>query len=318
MGEIVVAKLSHAMLINPLKVIEMFCEMDDFVKSVEKFLEGKLPGSYSPHAVNEPGISLSEMMCIEALYHLSGYKCFQYYYQQVIEHGALRDYFPGAPSYNRFIQLKPRILPLMILFINSCRIGSLCGIYYADSTSLAVCHNRRIHNNRIFKGKATRGKTSTGWFYGFKLFLVVNAFGEIIKVMFTKGNLADNNIDHLVKFFDKLKGWVFADKGFINRKATEQLLQKGLHLVTGIRSNMKNKLMNYQQKILLQKRGMIESINDILKTICDIEHTRHRSHINALLNVYAVSALILFLNACLTFLPYNTQNSRYLSSCYRL
>ena len=80
--KIVVAKLTPAMLINPLKVIQMFCEMDDFVKSVEKFLEGKLPGSYSPHAVNEPGISVSEMMCIEALYHLSGYKCFQYYYQQ--------------------------------------------------------------------------------------------------------------------------------------------------------------------------------------------------------------------------------------------
>ena len=50
--QIVVAKLTHAMLINPLKVIEVFCEMDDFVKSVEKFLQGKLLVSYSPHAVN--------------------------------------------------------------------------------------------------------------------------------------------------------------------------------------------------------------------------------------------------------------------------
>jgi hypothetical protein len=286
-AKIVVAKLTHAMLINPLKIIQIFCEMDDFVQSVEKFLQGRLLGSCSPHAVNEPTISLQEMMCIEVLYHLSGYKCFQYYYHQVVEQGALRSYFPSAPSYNRFVQLKPRILPLVILFVNSCRLGHLCGIYYADSTSITVCHNRRIHSNKVFNGKATRGKTSTGWFYGFKLFLVVNAFGEIMKVMFTKGNLADNNIDHLVKFFDKLKGWVFADKGFINGKATEQLLQKGLHLVTGIRSNMKNKLMNYQQKILLQKRGMIESINDILKTICDIEHTRHRSPVNALLNIYA-------------------------------
>jgi hypothetical protein len=52
-----------------------------------------------------------------------------------------------------------------------------------------------------------------------------------------------------------LKGWAFADKGFINGQATEQLLQKGLHLLTGIRSNMKNKLMNYTQKILLQKEA---------------------------------------------------------------
>ena len=91
----------------------------------------------------------------------------------------------------------------------------------------------------------------------------------------------------MLKLFDRLQGWAFADKGFINGQATEQLLQKGLHLVTGIRSNMKNKLMNYTQKILLQKRGMIESIYDILKTVCDIEHSRHRSPVNALLNVFA-------------------------------
>lgn len=275
------------MIQNPLKVIQIFCELDDFINAVEKFLNHKLIGSSNPQSVHKPEISLSEMMCIELLYHLSGYKCFQYYYEQLVRQGALRSYFPSAPSYSRFVQLKPRVLPLMILYLNCCRIGQLCGLYYADSTSIAVCHNRRIHSHRVFFGKAKRGKTSTGWFYGFKLFLVVNAFGEIIKVMFSGGNTADNNAEHLVKLFDKLKGWAFADKGFINQNAQEKLLQKGLHLITGIRSNMKNKLMNYQQKILLKKRGMIESVYDILKTVCDIEHTRHRSPINALLNIFA-------------------------------
>ena len=116
------------MIINPFKVIQIFCDLDDFVKAVENFLNGKLLGSISPHAVNVPEISLSEMMCIEVLYHLSGYKCFQYYYEQAVEQGPLRNYFPSAPSYNRFVQLKPRVLPLTILFLNYCRIGQLCGI----------------------------------------------------------------------------------------------------------------------------------------------------------------------------------------------
>ena len=90
------------MIINELKVIQIFIEMDDFVSACEKFVGSKLIGSASPHAVNEPGITVSEMMCIELMYHLSGYKCFEYYYQQVVEKGSLGSYFPKAPCYNRF------------------------------------------------------------------------------------------------------------------------------------------------------------------------------------------------------------------------
>jgi len=71
--------------------------------------------------------------------------------------------------------------------------------------------------------------------------------------MFTGANIADNNIQQMMKLFDKLQGWAFADKGFINQSALEQLLQKGLQLITGIRTNMENKLMNFTQKLLLKK-----------------------------------------------------------------
>jgi len=160
--KIVVAKLTHAMLINPLKIIQIFSAMDDFIKSVEKFLNGKALGSYSPHAVNEPGITLSEMMCIEVLYHLSGYKCFQYYYQQAVEQGALRSYFPSTPSYNRFVQLKLRILPLVILFLNSCRLGRLCGstmliepvLQFAITEGYVAtkCSMEKLHGARLQQG----------------------------------------------------------------------------------------------------------------------------------------------------------------------
>ncbi len=107
----------------------------------------------------------------------------------------------------------------MILYMNPCRLGWLCGLYHGDATGIAVCSNKRIHSNKVFLTKAKHRKSSTGWFYGFK----------------------------------PLKGWAFCDKGFINQSAFEQLLKKGLQVITGIRTNMKNKLMNYQQKIYSKK-----------------------------------------------------------------
>jgi Transposase DDE domain len=291
-----VLKETPPMLFSDTKLIEIFCDIDDFVIACEKLAATtKVIGQPSLHAVNKPSITYSEMLCIEIVYHLSGYKCFQYYYEDAVEKGALKDYFPNAPSYSRFIQLKPRIITLIVLYLQCCRLGSLCGLYYADSTSLSVCNNRRIHSHKVFKSQASRAKTSTGWFYGFKLFLVVNAFGEIVKVSFTTANVADNNLQQMLKIFNKLQGLVFADKGFINQNATQELLQKGLHLITGIRANMKNKLMLLSHKMLLKKRGMIESVNDILKTVCDLEHTRHRSPINALINVFAALCAYTFL-----------------------
>jgi hypothetical protein len=275
------------MIINEYKVIKLFCELDDFAQAFDKKMAEYLIDKANPQSVHVPQLTVSEMMCIEILYHHSGYKCFQYYYEQEVEKGYLKAYFPQAPSYNRFVQLKPRMLLHLIFYLNICRLGQLCGIYFADSTKLAVCHNRRIHSNQVFKGKAARGKTSTGWFYGFKLFLVINAYGEIMNAFFTTASVADNHLPTMLKLLSKLKGWAFADKGFINNKAVEALLSKGLHLITGIRQNMKNKMMLMEQKLLLKKRGIIESAYDILKTVCDIEHTRHRSPINALVNLYA-------------------------------
>lgn len=275
------------MIINELKVINLFFELDDFVIAFDKKVAERMLGDQSPQSTNKPEISHSEMMCIEILYHYSGYKCFQYYYRQEVEQGCLKPYFPSAPSYNRFVQLKPRILVYLVLYLNLCRLGQICGVYYADSTSLCVCNNRRIHNHKVFKKQAERGKTTMGWFYGFKLFLVINAFGEIMNAFFTPANVADNNTEIMIKLFSKLKGLVFADKGFINKTASETLIEKGLLLITKVRKNMKNKLMKMEHKLLLNKRGVIESVNDILKSVCDIEHSRHRSPINALVNLYA-------------------------------
>ena len=134
-------------------------------------------------------------------------------------------------------------------------------------------------------GSAKRGKSSTGWFYGFKLHLIVNDKGEIISFSVTAGNVDDRNEDLISKLTNGIFGKLFGDRGYISQKLFDYLLKRNLRLITKIKSNMKNKLMDIVDKILLRKRAVIESINDELKNICQIQHTRHRSPKNYMVNL---------------------------------
>lgn len=280
-----------------LKLIEIFCNCDDFCNLFEESIGQKLlPMHLSPAGAKLPGsLSMSELMCIEISYHLQGAKCFKYYYANFVE-VHLKGYFPGLVSYNRFVQLKPRIMLYLFCFILAFRLGRGTGTYYVDSGKLAVCHNLRIHSHKVFKGIARRGKTSTGWFYGLKLHLIVNHVGELVSFIITPGNVADNNLGLGLKLCRNLCGKLFGDKGYISQKLQEGLARQGLFLVTKAKKNMKGRLVSAQDNMLLGKRGVIESVIDILKHICDIEHSRHRSPINAIVNVMAGLAAYSFLD----------------------
>ncbi len=150
-----------------------------------------------------------------------------------------------------------------------------------------MCHNRRIHQHKVFKGLATRGHCSVGWFYGFKLFLAINPVGQILICFITPGNAADNNHKVMRRLLDNLIGKVYGDKGFISSKISKEFAEKGVCLITKIRKNMKNQLLSLQDKYLLLKREVIESVFDIMSAICDIDHSRHRSPANAFTHLFS-------------------------------
>jgi transposase len=153
-----------------------------------------------------------------------------------------------------------------------------------DATALAVCKNPRIQSHQVLAGLAERGKTSTGWFFGFKLHLIFKDRGELLNLMLTPGNVDDRR--PVPKLVRKLFGKLFADKGYISKKLAEELLRTfNVQLVTGIRSNMKNILMPWMDKLLLRKRAIVETSIDQLKNISQIEPSRHRSPINFLINL---------------------------------
>jgi hypothetical protein len=131
-----------------------------------------------------------------------------------------------------------------------------------------------------------------GYFFGFKLHLIINDKGEILNFLLTPGNTDDREPLKDKKFLERIKGKLYADKGYVSKKLTEVLFVDGLHLITHIRNNMKNVIMEMKDKILLRKRSVIETVNDELKNICSIEHSRHRSFNNFVTNL--ISALIAY------------------------
>ena len=269
--------------LDETKLIQIFCDCDDFYKKYEQFIADKPIGIKKSNAHRKPSLAVSEVMTILIVYHLTGMKCFQYYYTELVRKH-FQSYFPGIVSYTRFIELIPRCMLPLWLFVNTNRTGKETGFYYGDSKKMPVCDNLRINRNKVFKGIAGRSKSSTGWFYGLKLFLVINQYGQIMRCIFSPADIADNNIDMMRKMFNKLQGYIFADKGFISKQAFEEFYQKGLKIVTTVKRNMKNKFMIMAERPALMKRGVIESVNDLLMTICDIDHTRHRSPINAVVH----------------------------------
>lgn len=260
----------------------LYCDVDNFWKQFKLEWEMHLIDSAKIKRGPEPELSISEMMTIVILFHQSNYRTFKHFYGHITAH--FRSYFPTLISYDRFVYtMKTLFVPLFAYLLY--RTGAVTGIAFIDSTSIAVCHNKRIRRNKVFKGLAKRGKTTAGWFYGFKLHLIINDRGEILAFQLTQGNVSD------VSVADKLSkgiiGKLFGDKGYISGELGKALLQRGLQLFTTIRSNMKQKMMLLSDRILLRKRSLIETVNDQLKNISQIEHTRHRSPQNFMINLFA-------------------------------
>ena len=239
-------------------------------------------------------MSESEIITILICFHMGQFRNFKHYYLNYIATTLASD-FPELLSYSRFIQIEHRVVIPLLMFIRLIGFGSCTGISFVDSTKIAVCHNKRIKSNKVFKGMAEIGKGTMGWFYGFKLHLVCNDRGELLNFCLTKGNVDDRNPEVFNVLSRKLFGDLFADKGYISKHLFETLWNDGIHLVTGIKSNMKNQLMGMREKILLRKRSVIETINDELKNICQIEHSRHRGQANFLMNLTSgIAAYCLF------------------------
>lgn len=270
------------------EILPLFSDIDDFCLFFEPTYKTKQLESGTAQRHRPATLTLSEVMTIIVWFQHSSYRNFKVYYRKEVCQ-LLRDEFPKLVSYTRFVELIPSALVPLCFYLQT-RKGKTSGIAFIDSLPIAVCHNRRIPSHKVFAEVAERGKSSVDWFYGFKLHLVVNDQGELLAFHLTPGNVDDRK--PVPKLARGLFGKLFGDRGYISQSLQQVLSEQNLQLITKIRKNMKNRLLSVFDQIMLRKRALIETINDQLKNICQIEHTRHRSTANFLVNV--IAALIAY------------------------
>jgi hypothetical protein len=265
-----------------MSVLELFCAVDDFCLNFEAKWHNQCLSDGTKRRLRTRELALSEIMTILILFHQSHYRTFKAFYtEHVSVH--LRSEFPGLVSYNRFVEFFPSALVPLLVYLHSC-LGRCTGVSFVDSTKLAVCHNRRIARNRVFRGLAARGKTSIDWFFGFKLHLVFNDCGELLTFHLTPGTIDDRA--PVPQFAKQLFGKLFGDKGYLSKSLLKELKERfGVELITPRRKNMKKHTLPLLDKLRLRKRAIVETIIDQLKNVSQIEHTRHRSPVNFLVNV---------------------------------
>ena len=266
-------------------LLKLFGAVDDFWKAFQRHWHRVTPERNGGRKVRATQLSPSEIMTVLIHFHQSHYRSFKACYTEYVPMHRWAE-FPALVSYNRFVELTPSVLVPLPAYRQQ-RPGNCTGLSFVDATAIKVCHNKRIPRHQVFAGIAARGKTSMGWFYGFKLHRSVNDRGEILACQLTPG-LIPGNVDDRKPVPNLAKTWfgkLCGDKGYISQPLFDQLRAPGLELITPRRKNMKQRTLPLEDQLRLRQRSIIETINDQLKNISQIEPTRHRSVSNFLVNL---------------------------------
>lgn len=267
-----------------MRILDMFCSVDDFWQEFGPQWEQSLLLSGGKQRHRDGQMHPSEVMTLAIHFHQSGFRTFKGYYTNYVQ-GQLRREFPQLVSYGRMVELLKSVLVPLAAYLQT-HLGRCSGISFVDSTALKVCHNARIHAHRVFAGRAQRGKTSVGWFYGFKLHLVISDQGELLAFALTPGNVDDRQ--PVPQLAQCLLGKLIGDKGYLSQALADRLFtEQGIQFLTKVRKNMPERIHDAWDKLLLRQRAVIESAFDVLKNGCQIEHSRHRSSSNFLTHLIA-------------------------------
>lgn len=157
------------------KITEIFYLVDEFCKEFELTKVGHILEEKTSKKRRNRKFKLndSEVITILVIFHLGQFRNLKHFYINYVQKH-LTSEFPETVSYNRFVELQKKAFLPMSVFLKSMCLGKCTGISFIDSTPLRVCHIKREKQNKVFKELATKGQCSMGWFFGFKLHIVIN------------------------------------------------------------------------------------------------------------------------------------------------
>ena len=182
-------------------------------------------------------LSDSELITIQLLFYLSNSNDFKYFTSMV----PLKAYFKKIPEYSKLLKNVKGVLPMAarllhtILRMNRANVGE---IKLIDSMPLPVCRYKRIFAYRV-SNEADRGMSSIGWYFGFKMHLVTDTKGNILKMRITSGNVSDKNYDLVIDLCEELTGIIVGDAGYDSIKIRTALMEKGIKYITGTKKTTK-------------------------------------------------------------------------------
>lgn len=216
-------------------------------------------------------------------------------------HRLLSDKFSDEfklPCYKNFVETMNAATPMLLLLIQimlEMRNKKSGMIKLVDSTPVPVCKNIRISSHKVMKRVATRYKSTTGYFYGLKLHVVTDEEGNLLKLLFTTGNVDDRKA--LDTFLDMLKdSLVIADAGYISPKLAIKARKRMNLLLTCVRKNMK-KLITPLHLLLLNKRINVEHLFSLLKDRFGLITSLPRSELGYMAHYIRVLFAYLYLPA---------------------
>ncbi len=181
---------------NVEKLVEIYYAVDEFLIRFMPYMEKQLLTNSKRKPTRICSLNLSEIMTILIAFHVIGFRNFKSYYLHLQQFHS--NDFGQLVSYSRFISLIQRTV-VPFYFSTKSIAKTKTGCYFMDSTAIKVCNVKRSYAHKVFKSIATKGKTSTGWFFGFKLHLIVNDLGEIMNFQLTTGKVNESILKYYLQ-----------------------------------------------------------------------------------------------------------------------